>query len=135
MSSLKDEKRALKHAYSASQQPPYLPRPNCVRRACHTSLLVLIILLPLCLLVKYFGISIAEVAMFNTADASMIGHPHFPSSQIPTLSHSNQSMLVPLEAHIMSKCPDARDCLRDLIVPAMERISDHVNFRLSFIGR
>lgn len=34
----------------------------------------------------------------------------------------------------MSKCPDARDCLRDLVVPAMERISDKVDFRLSFIG-
>lgn len=42
--------------------------------------------------------------------------------------------LVPLEAHIMSKCPDARDCLRDLIVPAMERVNDKVDFRLSYIG-
>ncbi|MCJ1378543.1 hypothetical protein MMC17_001642 [Xylographa soralifera] len=41
---------------------------------------------------------------------------------------------VPLEAHIMSKCPDARDCLRDLVVPAMEKIVDKVDFRLSFIG-
>ena len=44
------------------------------------------------------------------------------------------SALVPLEAHVMSKCPDARDCLRDLVVPAMEKIVDKVNFRLSFIG-
>lgn len=50
---------------------------------------------------------------------------------IPTGS----SMKVPLEAHIMSKCPDAQDCLQQLIVPAMERISDKVDFRLSFIGR
>ncbi|KAL9580356.1 MAG: hypothetical protein Q9203_006335 [Teloschistes exilis] len=42
--------------------------------------------------------------------------------------------LVPLEAHIMSKCPDARDCLRDLVVPAMEQVVDRVNFTLSFIG-
>ncbi|KAL8697783.1 MAG: hypothetical protein Q9224_002146 [Gallowayella concinna] len=34
----------------------------------------------------------------------------------------------------MSKCPDARDCLRDLVVPAMEQIVDKVNFTLSFIG-
>lgn len=45
-------------------------------------------------------------------------------------SHSR----VPLEAHIMSKCPDARDCLRDLVVPAMEQVVDKVNFTLSFIG-
>lgn len=46
----------------------------------------------------------------------------------------NNSALVPLEAHIMSKCPDAKDCLRDLVVPAMEKVVDIVDFRLSFIG-
>ena len=44
------------------------------------------------------------------------------------------SALVPLEAHVMSKCPDARDCLRDLVVPTMEKIADKADFRLSFIG-
>jgi hypothetical protein len=43
--------------------------------------------------------------------------------------------LVPLEAHIMSKCPDAKDCLRDLVLPAMQKVHDKVNFTLSFIGR
>ena len=47
---------------------------------------------------------------------------------------ANRSALVPLEAHIMSKCPDAKDCLRDLVVPAMENIVDMVDFNLSFIG-
>jgi hypothetical protein len=42
--------------------------------------------------------------------------------------------LVPFEAHIMSKCPDARDCLRDMILPAMMRVNSKVNFTLSFIG-
>lgn len=42
---------------------------------------------------------------------------------------------VPLEAHIMSKCPDARDCLRDLILPTMQKVEGKVDFRLSFIGR
>ncbi|KAL5337724.1 ankyrin repeats-domain-containing protein [Aspergillus crustosus] len=41
---------------------------------------------------------------------------------------------IPLEAHIMSKCPDARDCIRELVVPAMERVSDKVDFGLSFIA-
>ncbi|PNS16049.1 hypothetical protein CAC42_4450 [Sphaceloma murrayae] len=41
---------------------------------------------------------------------------------------------IPLEAHIMSKCPDARDCLRDLVLPAMQRVEKEVDFRLSFIG-
>jgi hypothetical protein len=42
--------------------------------------------------------------------------------------------LVPLEAHIMSKCPDARDCLHDLVLPTMQRTLDKVNFTLSYIG-
>lgn len=41
---------------------------------------------------------------------------------------------VPLEAHIMSKCPDAKDCLRELVVPAMEKIVGIVDFNISFIG-
>lgn len=41
---------------------------------------------------------------------------------------------VPLEAHIMSKCPDAKDCLNDLVVPAMEKVYDKVDFKLSYIG-
>lgn len=42
--------------------------------------------------------------------------------------------LVPLEAHIMSKCPDARDCLRMMVLPTMQRVLDKVNFTLSYIG-
>jgi len=41
---------------------------------------------------------------------------------------------VPLEAHIMSKCPDARDCLHDMILPAMQNVSHKVDFKLSYIG-
>lgn len=48
---------------------------------------------------------------------------------------SGQTNRVALEAHIMSKCPDAQDCLQKLVVPAMEKISDKVDFELSFIGR
>jgi hypothetical protein len=42
---------------------------------------------------------------------------------------------IPLEAHIMSKCPDAQACLQKLVLPAMEQISDKVDFKLSFIAR
>lgn len=42
---------------------------------------------------------------------------------------------VPLEAHIMSKCPDARDCLHDMILPAMQNVSGIVDFKLSYIGK
>jgi hypothetical protein len=41
---------------------------------------------------------------------------------------------VALEAHIMSKCPDARICLHNLVVPAMTQIFNLVDFKLSFIG-
>ncbi|EEP75516.1 conserved hypothetical protein [Uncinocarpus reesii 1704] len=44
------------------------------------------------------------------------------------------SKKVPLEAHIMSKCPDAKYCLLDLLMPAMVKIHDKVDFKLSFIG-
>ncbi|EXA47834.1 hypothetical protein FOQG_14160 [Fusarium oxysporum f. sp. raphani 54005] len=43
--------------------------------------------------------------------------------------------LVPLEAHIMSKCPDAKDGLELLVLPVMQRVHDKVNFTLSYIGR
>jgi hypothetical protein len=42
--------------------------------------------------------------------------------------------LVPLEAHIMSKCPDAKDCLKLLVLPTMQKVIDKVNFTLSYIG-
>lgn len=41
---------------------------------------------------------------------------------------------VPLEAHIMSKCPDAKDCLNDLILPVMMRVNEKVDFTTSYIG-
>ncbi|KAF2750331.1 hypothetical protein M011DRAFT_238189 [Sporormia fimetaria CBS 119925] len=51
--------------------------------------------------------------------------------------HSDERRLetkVPLEIHIMSKCPDTRDCLQKLVVPTMEEVSDKVDFRISYIG-
>ena len=56
------------------------------------------------------------------------------SNDQAAVTASNVSTLVPLEAHVMSKCPDARDCLRDLVVPAMEQVVDNVTFKLSYIG-
>ncbi|KAK0714579.1 hypothetical protein B0H67DRAFT_664080 [Lasiosphaeris hirsuta] len=50
------------------------------------------------------------------------------------LPHS-VAAVVPLEAHIMSKCPDARDCLRELVLPTMQKVYGKVNFTLSYIGR
>ena len=60
-------------------------------------------------------------------------HPETIRTQSTTVK-TNQTSLVPLEAHIMSKCPDAKTCLEELVVPAMEQVVDMVNFRLSYIG-
>ncbi|ORX96902.1 hypothetical protein BCR34DRAFT_175153 [Clohesyomyces aquaticus] len=55
----------------------------------------------------------------------------------PTHNHGGEATAdkVPLEVHIMSKCPDARDCLQKFVLPAMQNVSDKVVFRLSFIGQ
>ncbi|KAL4919542.1 hypothetical protein BDW62DRAFT_179127 [Aspergillus aurantiobrunneus] len=53
------------------------------------------------------------------------------ASKDPALMDSEQ---IPFEAHIMSKCPDARDCIRELVVPTMEKVSEKVDFELSFIA-
>lgn len=69
-----------------------------------------------------FGIlpQVARFAPANTPDTQKI--------------IANTKALVPLEAHIMSKCPDAKDCLRKLVLPTMQRVIDKVNFTLSYIG-
>ncbi|KEY71506.1 hypothetical protein S7711_03572 [Stachybotrys chartarum IBT 7711] len=48
---------------------------------------------------------------------------------------SSGKKLVPLEAHIISKCPDTRDALRQLILPVMQQVLDKVDFQLSYIGK
>lgn len=59
-----------------------------------------------------------------------------PASQRPLAgSMAPAEIKIPFEAHIMSKCPDAKDCLQKLVLPAMEKISDKVDFKLSFIAR
>ncbi|PGH34237.1 hypothetical protein GX50_02914 [[Emmonsia] crescens] len=63
------------------------------------------------------------------------------ASSIRANNHNNDALVVVdnsnrvhLEAHIMSKCPDAKYCLEELIVPTMVQMHDKVDFRLSFIG-
>ncbi|KAH7145774.1 hypothetical protein B0J13DRAFT_327358 [Dactylonectria estremocensis] len=51
-----------------------------------------------------------------------------------TVTVHDSANLVPLEAHIISKCPDTKDALRQLLLPVMQRVHDRVNFTLSFIG-
>ncbi|KAL7271014.1 hypothetical protein RUND412_006262 [Rhizina undulata] len=50
-------------------------------------------------------------------------------------AENEASKNVALDVHIMSKCPDARDCMELLVSPAMEEIAGDVDFKLEFIGR
>jgi len=56
-----------------------------------------------------------------------------PSTGLDIVTPAERT-LVPLEAHIMSKCPDAKVCLRQLVLPTMQRVFSKVNFTLSYIG-
>ena len=96
-------------------------------------------LLPCLHLPGYLGIN--RNAGYNDAAASThgvsytteaTGHLYDGQEGGRKLSSNNK---VPLEVHIMSKCPDARDCLQQLVVPAMEKVDDIVDFKLSFIAR
>lgn len=123
-----DEKSA--HREHPIHDSPSLPSSasSCLRRVLIT-LVILAIALPLG---KYFSFS--KLLVVHHISSSR--QPHYLSLlNAQTDSRVNQTELVPLEVHIMSKCPDARDCLRDLVVPAMERVSDEVDLKLSFIGR
>jgi hypothetical protein len=48
--------------------------------------------------------------------------------------HTSVHTKVPVDVHIMAKCPDAQYCLQELVLPTMANVSDKVDFRLSFIG-
>ncbi|KAL6698084.1 hypothetical protein J3F84DRAFT_260057 [Trichoderma pleuroticola] len=52
----------------------------------------------------------------------------------PTQDDGSVNGLVPFEAHIISKCPDTRHALRNLILPVMQKVHDKVDFTLSYIG-
>ncbi|KAI1394191.1 uncharacterized protein F4822DRAFT_424658 [Hypoxylon trugodes] len=77
----------------------------------------------------YNASSVSSYAVLFVPDSSRT-HPSTKAEQ-PVLATQE---LVPFEAHIMSKCPDAKDCLRDLVLPAMMRVYEKVNFTLSYIG-
>ncbi|KAI1264181.1 hypothetical protein F5Y18DRAFT_86703 [Xylariaceae sp. FL1019] len=79
---------------------------------------------------------------YPSADSASASGPDALEPNVPGRSESvdldveptEARQRVPLEAHIMSKCPDAKDCLKEMILPAMIRVVDKVNFTLSYIG-
>ncbi|TLS28162.1 hypothetical protein PpBr36_00934 [Pyricularia pennisetigena] len=82
----------------------------------------------------FFFVHIRPLAVLHTTPDVTIPLKTHPRPQPEAAVGKQQAPLVPLEAHIMSKCPDARDCLRDMVLPVMQRVHDKVNFTLSFIG-
>lgn len=78
------------------------------------------------------------LALFSLFRTTFVCHHHYdsslPMSSVGTMEGKGAEEKIPLEIHVMSKCPDARDCLRELIVPTMVEISEKVNLTMSFIG-
>ncbi|KAK3307564.1 uncharacterized protein B0T15DRAFT_493039 [Chaetomium strumarium] len=98
----------------------HAPMPPPIRRGLSPTRLILA--------VSYLSLAAVTYWYFLTHAAIRSLAPLNPPPSAASLD------LVPLEAHIMSKCPDAKDCLRDLVLPAMQKVHDKVNFTLSFIG-
>ncbi len=120
MSPLLSDKRRTKDA-DIETQPSTSPSPSLrndrfTRRT-----------LPAILLVLGLWLLFRSVFVFQ--------HHYCPHKGLREWEDEKNVTLVPLEAHIMSKCPDAKDCLNKLVVPSMVEISDKVNFTLSYIGR
>ncbi|KAI1368809.1 hypothetical protein F5Y08DRAFT_335377 [Xylaria arbuscula] len=80
---------------------------------------------------------------YFTSFRGALPSPHFESVPVSETSGAGNIAqdvqlatkdLVPLEAHIISKCPDTRDCLKELLLPAMIQVYQKVNFTLTYIG-
>ncbi|RDA84264.1 hypothetical protein CP532_1990, partial [Ophiocordyceps camponoti-leonardi (nom. inval.)] len=107
-----DEKKATTTASLLQhQQPKMAPRLRPVVR-----LLVLFVFV--------FLVALSSVFRRSPTWARSFGTKPF----------AEKSKLVPLEAHIISKCPDTRDAMRELILPVMQQVADKVDFRLNYIG-
>jgi hypothetical protein len=79
--------------------------------------------------------AVVNHALFDPQNGFELGGTPLEQGLTTEIYNAAAATKVPLEAHIMSKCPDAKYCLQELVVPTMERVSDKVDFRLSFIGR
>ncbi|KAK8080615.1 hypothetical protein PG997_008433 [Apiospora hydei] len=98
------------------------------------------IMIPVALLVLYTVYAIRNTAAIPAADWTLspptAADPKKSTAVAATPNEAHTAgALVPLEAHIMSKCPDAKDCLKEMILPAMMRVYEKVNFTLSYIGK
>jgi hypothetical protein len=110
-----DEKTPLRSETSDLESDPEPQTPSIPNRLVHRRIPAVLVL----------------VTLWFVFRAAFIHRHHYcPHKGL----RDDEANLVPLEAHIMSKCPDARDCLQELVLPTMANVSDKVNFTLSYIG-
>ncbi|KAI9821766.1 MAG: hypothetical protein M1827_002347 [Pycnora praestabilis] len=98
------------------------------------SILALLLTLTVCFLFRIFsGSPLPQLSCLHSFRRPQLSDAvsNQGSLSVPEMS---SKWKVPLEVHIMSKCPDAKTCLHDLVVPAMQRVFDKVDFKLSYIG-
>ncbi|KAI9808842.1 MAG: hypothetical protein M1826_004046 [Phylliscum demangeonii] len=136
MPSSLDEKRP--HALSASSATVAVVDVEAVgrqqRRRRELRPWILLLVLWLCASYLYYPAIFSRRRGAPRRESSLAVPSVADSSLAPPQQARQQQHPVPLEIHIMSKCPDARDCLADLVLPTMERVGEKVAFRLSFIG-
>lgn len=121
-----NEKTPLRESVddTETQSPP--PRPSPQSRFVHRRLPAVLLLLVLWTTFRAAFVYKHQYCPHKTL------RPQWSSDESGALDGNKR---IPLEAHIMSKCPDAKDCLQLLVVPTMVNISDKVDFRLSYIGK
>lgn len=125
-----DEKKQQHHHHHHHQrlQPPSM---SPMRGVCHNRRSRPFLPLALIAVLLYCFYHLQSLSQLQTDRwADRLGPAHQQAQPVQPATTK-----VPLEAHIMSKCPDARDCLRDLVLPVMQKAHDKVNFTLSFIGK
>jgi hypothetical protein len=125
--------------YEEAVPPEFTPSPSptMARRTSSQRLLRIVFLaVAATLLVKglFLTYSRCMLNMRSHTQSSQIHPAHEPLFWPDELASSTSHSPVQLEAHIMSKCPDAKDCLEQLILPTMQQVHSHVNFTLSFLG-
>ncbi|KAK3949016.1 hypothetical protein QBC32DRAFT_350079 [Pseudoneurospora amorphoporcata] len=136
-----DEKPILPTTTPTTTNPPPIPSETTNRnnsRNGRDKHVLRRILVAVCLMVMVWTLCGFDMDMdLDDNDAlsewSLLGLSTINTITIPPTANAEHEP-VALEAHIMSKCPDARDCLREMVLPAMQRVYTKVNFTLSFIG-
>ncbi|MCJ1277554.1 hypothetical protein MMC21_005367 [Puttea exsequens] len=116
---------------------PHYPPPSGIRRGrSRRSILIYLTAIFLIFLILSWASPRLFAPLYNDPNLRIkIPQKALQPTDSAILTTPTNASLVPLEAHIMSKCPDAKTCLEELVVPAMEKVVDKVSFRLSYIGK